>query len=117
MSTAIALAVPITLIFAALGLAKVLGVAPMRQLAAEAGFSTDAYRRIGVLEVAGAAGVAIGIALPVLGRLAAAGLLLLLAGALVTHIRKGDSPRKYALALVCALLVVGYLVALAGVAR
>ena len=86
----------------------------MRDLAAEAGFSVDAYRRIGALEVAGAVGVALGLAVPLLGRLAAAGLLLLLAGALVTHVRKDTGPRKYAPAIVCGVLVAGYLAALGG---
>ena len=86
----------------------------MRQLAAEAGFSVDAYRSIGVLEVAGAVGVALGLAVPLLGRVAAAGLLLLLAGALVTHVRQRHGSRKYAPVIVCGVLVAGYLAALNG---
>ena len=54
---------------------------------------------------------------PPLGVLAGAGLLLLLAGALVTHLRNGDGVRKYAPAVICALLVVGYLAALLGATR
>lgn len=65
----------------------------MRQLASEAGFSVDTYRRIGALELAGAVGVAVGTVVPLLGRLVGAGLLLLLAGALVTHVRKGAQAR------------------------
>ena len=49
-----------------------------------------------------------------LGRVAAVGLLLLLAGALITHIRQGDGPRKYAPVIVCGVLVAGYLAALNG---
>ena len=114
MNAAISIAIPVALIFAALGTGKLLALTPMRHLATEAGFSVDAYRRIGALELAGAVGVAAGVALPVLGRLAAGGLLVLLAGALVTHVRNGDGLRKYAPVLVCAVLVVGYLVALKG---
>ena len=114
MNAAITLAVLVTLIFALLGTAKIMAVPPMRYLASEAGFSVDAYRGIGVLEVAGAVGVALGLAVPLLGRVAAVGLLLLLAGALITHIRQGDGPRKYAPVIVCGVLVAGYLAALNG---
>jgi hypothetical protein len=104
------LTVLLALIFSALGSAKILALQPMRELAAEAGFTTTAYRRIGLLEVAAAIGVLIGLTEPLTGVLAGAGLLLLLAGALAVHHRKGDGPRKYAPALVCALLVAAYLV-------
>ena len=114
MNASITLAVLVTLIFALLGTAKIMAVPPMRYLASEAGFSVDAYRGIGVLEVAGAVGVALGLAVPLLGRVAAVGLLLLLAGALITHIRQGDGPRKYAPVIVCGVLVGGYLAALNG---
>jgi uncharacterized membrane protein YphA (DoxX/SURF4 family) len=114
MNASITLAVLVTLIFALLGTAKIMAVPPMRYLASEAGFSVDAYRGIGVMEVAGAVGVALGLAVPLLGRVAAVGLLLLLAGALITHIRQGDGPRKYAPVIVCGVLVAGYLAALNG---
>ncbi|MER5216858.1 DoxX family protein [Streptomyces sp. NPDC002838] len=104
----------IALIFTVLGLAKALALPKMRELAAEAGFSVAAYRRIGVLELAGAAGVALGPAVPLLGGLAGAGLLLLLAGAAVVHLRQGDPVAGLAPAAVCAVLVAGYLVALFG---
>jgi hypothetical protein len=38
----------------------------------------------------------------------------LLAGAVVTHLRNHDGPREAAPAVVCAVLVAGYLVALIG---
>ncbi|MGR6319050.1 DoxX family protein [Micromonospora soli] len=104
------LAVLLALIFLALGTAKILAVQPMRERAAEAGFSVAAYRRIGLLEVAGAIGLLLGLIEPLIGTLAGAGLLLLLAGALVVHLRKGDGPQKYAPAVVCGLLVAAYLV-------
>jgi hypothetical protein len=112
MNPTIVLAALVTLIFMLLGTAKILAVAPMRQLAGEVGFSVDAYRRLGVLEVAGAIGVAVGPTVPLLGGLAATGLLLLLAGALITHVRFGHRPEKYASSIVCGLLVAGYLAAL-----
>ena len=109
-------AVLLALVFLALGTAKILGLRPMRERAAEVGFSTAAYRRIGLLEVAGAIGLLIGLIEPLIGVLAGAGLLLLLGGALVTHIRKGQGAAKFAPALVCGILVVVYLAVLAGAA-
>jgi hypothetical protein len=116
MNVSVALAALVAAIFTALGAAKILAVPPMQSRAAHAGFTVAAYRRIGVLEVAGAAGVLAGLIRPVLGGLASAGLLLLLAGAMVTHVRNHDGPREVAPAVVCVVLVAGYLVALAGTA-
>jgi len=110
--TSAVLAVLLALFFIGLGSAKILALQPMRERAAEVGFSTMAYRRIGVLEVAGAIGLLLGSIEPVIGALAGAGLLLLLGGAVVAHLRNGDGPRKFAPAVVCGLLVVAYLVAL-----
>jgi uncharacterized membrane protein YphA (DoxX/SURF4 family) len=104
------LAVLLALIFSVLGTAKILALQPMRELAAEAGFSVPAYRRIGLLEVAAVIGLLIGLFQPLIGILAGAGLLLLLAGAVVALLRKGHGPRKYAPAVVCGLLVATYLV-------
>jgi len=104
----------IAAVFLALGSAKVLALAPMRARAAHLGFSTDAYRTIGALEIAGAAGVLLGLAVPPLGALAAVGLLLLLAGAVLAHLRNGDNPRLLAPALLAGLLVAVYLVVLLG---
>jgi hypothetical protein len=116
MNVSIALAALVAIIFTAAGAAKILAVPPMRAAAAHAGFTVAAYRRIGVLEVAGAIGVLIGLVRPLLGGLAGAGLLLLLAGAMVTHQRNHDGPREVAPAVVCAALVAGYLAALIGTA-
>ncbi|WP_406045842.1 DoxX family protein [Micromonospora sp. NBC_00898] len=104
------LAVLLALVFLALGTAKMLALQPMRELAAKAGFSVAAYRRIGLLEVAAVIGLLIGLFQPLIGVLAGAGLLLLLGGAVVVHLRKGDGPRKYGPAVVCGLLVATYLV-------
>ena len=112
MNTSIALTAMLTAILTALGSAKILAIAPMRARAAHVGFSVTAYRRIGILEIAGAIGLAVGLVQPLLGGLAGTGLLLLLAGAIVTHVRNGDGLREIAPAVVCALLVAGYLAAL-----
>ncbi|MEQ0558491.1 DoxX family protein [Amycolatopsis sp. NEAU-NG30] len=108
----IVLSVLVAAVFLLAGAAKLFALAPMRERAAHAGFSVAAYRGIGALEIAGAAGVLLGLAVPVLGALAAIGLLLLLAGALVTHVRSRDRGRDLVPALVCAALVAGYLVVL-----
>ncbi|MFJ1973816.1 DoxX family protein [Streptomyces sp. NPDC087903] len=112
MSTSLVLACLLALGFTAVGVPKILALEKMRELAAESGFPVGAYRVIGVLEVAGAAGVLLGLAVPVLGVLAGAGLLLLMAGAAITHGRKGDGLRGMAPALACAVLAAGYLAAL-----
>ncbi|MCZ7422225.1 DoxX family protein [Verrucosispora sp. WMMA2121] len=104
------LAVLLALVFLILGTVKTLALRPMHERATEAGFSVAAYRRIGLLEVAGAVGLLVGLIVPPIGALAGAGLLLLLIGALAVHLRKGDGPQKYAPALVCGLLVAAYLV-------
>ena len=67
--------------FAAAGSAKLAAVPAMRARAAHVGFSVAAYRRIGLLEVLGVLGLLVGAFVPLIGALAAAGLLMLLGGA------------------------------------
>jgi hypothetical protein len=110
----IVLASLVGLIFGLLGSAKVLAVPRMRALAREAGFTTSAYRRIGGLELAGATGVGLGPAVPLFGLLAAGGLLCLLTGAVVVHVRKRAGAAEIVPAALCAVLVVSYAVALVG---
>ena len=95
-----------------LGGAKVLRLAPMQERAAHVGFTTGAYARIGGLELLAAVGLAIGLFFPLVGILAASGLLILLVGALVAHLRAGDSPSELIPAGIVALVTVAYLVAL-----
>jgi uncharacterized membrane protein YphA (DoxX/SURF4 family) len=114
MNVSVVLAALIAVVFLVAGTAKILAVPPMQAAAGHGGFSVAAYRRIGGLEVAGAAGVLAGLAYPLLGGLASAGLLLLLAGAVVTHLRNHDGPREVAPTVVCVVLVVGYVAALVG---
>lgn len=92
-----------------LGAAKVLAVPRMRTTTDEAGYSITAYRGIGILEMAGAAGLVVGLIVPALGTAAAAGLLVLLAGALITHLHHGDEPSALDPAMASALLVAVYL--------
>ncbi|MFC0430896.1 DoxX family protein [Kutzneria buriramensis] len=116
MTVLIVLSALVAVVFLLSGAASLFALAPMRERAAHIGFSVTAYRGIGALQIAGAAGLLLGLAVPVLGALAGTGLLLLLAGAVITHMRNHDRGRDLVPAIVCAVLVAGYLVAL-GVSR
>jgi hypothetical protein len=100
--------------FAAAGAAKLAAVPAMRARAAHVGFSVAAYRRIGLLEILGVLGLLVGALLPVIGALAAAGLLLLLGGAMIAHLRSGDGPRELAPALVLGLATLAFLILVVG---
>ncbi len=105
----VSLAALIAAAFAVLGASKIRAVPSMQARAAHVGFSVGAYQRIGVLEVAGAAGVLLGLAIPPIGVLAAAGLLLLMVGAVGAHLRQHDGVAEMAPALVVVVLLVAYL--------
>jgi hypothetical protein len=92
--------------------AKLAGHPKMRGSAAHFGIAWRRYRLIGVAELAAAAGVLIGLFWRPAGLLAAAGMILLLIGALVTHRRARDSVRD-ALPAVVALAVAGAYLAVA----
>ena len=100
--------------FAALGSAKLAAVPAMRARAEHVGYSVSAYRRIGLLEVLAVLGLLVGAFVPLIGALAAAGLLLLLGGAFVTHLRNGDGVREVAPAVVLGLVTLTVLVLLLG---
>ena len=95
--------------FALIGAGKVLGVPAMRRRAARLGFSVVAYRGIGLLELAGAFGLLLGVVAPVIGALAGVGTLLLLAGALLTHARHHDDVREAGPALLFGVADAAYL--------
>lgn len=107
----LALAIPLAPVFAAFGLAKILGRAGMPERAAHVGFSAAAYRRIGILEVLAALGLLVGLVLPGVGIAAASGLMLLMIGAVGVHLRNGDGVRRVAPAAVLAVLAAAYLAA------
>ncbi|MGW4641267.1 DoxX family protein [Sphaerisporangium sp. NPDC004334] len=92
--------------FAGSGVAKLAGAAAMRESAQHLGIDYPKYRLIGVPEVAGAAGLVIGLWVVPLGIAAAVGLALLMAGAVVVHVRTGDGFDKTAPAAVLCLLSV-----------
>jgi len=114
MNTTTVLAALLVVAFAVLGTAKLAALPAMRAKAAHVGYSVTAYRRIGLLEVLGVVGLLVGASVPVIGALGAAGLLMLLAGAVVAHLRNRDGIREIAPAVVLGLVTVGYLVLVVG---
>jgi uncharacterized membrane protein YphA (DoxX/SURF4 family) len=88
---------------------KVLGHPKMRQSAARFGISWPRYQLIGVAELAATAGVLIGLWWHPLGLAAAAGMALLLLGAMITHRRAADSGKEMAPALLALALTLAYL--------
>lgn len=111
------LAVLLVVVFAALGSAKLVAVPAMRAKAEHVGFSVSAYRGIGLLEVLAVVGLIIGTFVPLIGALAAAGLLLLLGGAIVAHLRTGDGIREIAPAVVLVLVTLSFLLLVVGNVR
>jgi uncharacterized membrane protein YphA (DoxX/SURF4 family) len=89
---------------------KLTGHPKMRGAAAHFGIPWPRYRLIGVAELAAAAGVLIGLWWHPLGLAAAAGMALLLAGALITHRRAADSGKETAPALIALAVTAAYLV-------
>jgi DoxX-like family len=89
--------------------AKLAGHPRMRHAATHFGIAWPGYRLIGVAELAAAAGVLIGLFWRPLGLLAAAGIILLLVGALVTHRRAHDSVREALPAVVALAITTAYL--------
>ena len=92
MTTAVSIALALLFLAAAAG--KLTGMT--KELGAHLGVSLARWRLIGVLEIAGAAGVLVGIAaddLEDLGLAAAAGLLLTSLAAIAAHVKAGDPPK------------------------
>jgi uncharacterized membrane protein YphA (DoxX/SURF4 family) len=81
----------------------------MRKSAAHFGIPWPRYRLIGVTELAATAGILIGLWWHPLGLAAAAGMALLLIGAVITHRRAGDSTKEAAPALAALALTIAYL--------
>ena len=110
MNATVVLAGVLAVVFGVLGSAKVAAAPAMRARAEDVGFSVDAYRHIGVLEILAVLGILAGAAVPVIGALAATGLVLLLGGALITHLRNGDGFREMAPALVLGAVAVVFVI-------
>ena len=88
---------------------KLTGQPKMRKSAAHFGIPWPKYRLIGVAELAAAAGILAGLWWHPLGVAAAAGLALLLIGALISHRRAADSGKEMAPALAALALTIAYL--------
>jgi hypothetical protein len=89
--------------------AKLAGHPKMRQSAARLGIPWPRYRLIGAAELAAAAGIVTGLWWHPLGLAAAAGMALLLLGAIITHRKAADSAKETAPALLALLLTLAYL--------
>src|SRR3954470_18630805 len=100
----VVLAVLLALAFGAAGGQKVAGVKSAVDTADHLRFPHNAYRGIGVLELLAAVGLLVGLAVWPLGVAAGIGLVLLMIGAIVVHLRVGDNIKVFAPALVLGLL-------------
>ena len=97
-------------IVAATGTAKLAAVPDMRSRADHLGFSVNGFRAIGALELAGAAGLAVGLAWSPIGIAAGVCLVAMMVGAVVRHVRAGDRAVDAAPAAVVGLAGVAVLV-------
>jgi hypothetical protein len=95
--------------FLVLGAAKIARRLDMPERAAHLGFSTSAYQLIGLAELLGAVGLLVGLAVTPVGIAAACGLVLLVVGAVVAHLRAGDRVSATVPALISGALVLAYL--------
>ena len=100
----------LAVVFTAAGVSKVMKVPAMVTAAEAHGFTADSYRNIGLLEVAGAAGLIIGLWWAPLGIAAALGLTLLMVGAVIVHVRAKDKVAETVPAVVLTLLSAAALV-------
>ena len=89
--------------------AKLAGHPRCGESAARFGIPWPRYRLIGVAELAAAAGVLVGLWWHPLGLAAAAGMALLLLGALITHRRAADGGKEMAPALLALAITIAYL--------
>jgi uncharacterized membrane protein YphA (DoxX/SURF4 family) len=84
------LAILLALAFGAAGAQKLAGAKMAVDSSGHLGIPLSRYRLIGVPELLGAIGLLVGLAVWPLGVAAAAGLVVLMAGAVIFHIRAGD---------------------------
>jgi len=88
---------------------KLAGAQQSLQIRDHLGVAPGQWRLIGFLELAGATGAAVGLALRGLGVAATGGLVLVSLGAIATHIRAGDPPSAAGPAGVAFVLAAGAL--------
>ena len=89
--------------------AKLLSHPKMRHAAAHFGIPWPSYQLIGAAEPAAAGGALIGLWWHPLGLAAAAGVALLLLGAVITHRRAADGGKEIAPALLALAITIAYL--------
>lgn len=113
------LSIVLCVAFAMAGAQKIVFNPIMSKAAEHLGFTKRGYQRIGVLELAGALGLIVGVvahrssALGIINEVAATCLALMMALAVRVHLRRGDSAKHFTPALVlCALCVVELIVRL-----
>lgn len=106
------LGIALIAVFALAGATKVLDFDRMRE---HFGYSKRQYQVIGLLEIAGAAGVVVGLLLKKwewVGGAAAVGLGCLMVGALITHARVEDEGKKALPALLLLVVASVFVIAL-----
>jgi hypothetical protein len=106
----IILSVILALAFGAAGAQKVAGAKMARETAVHLGVPWSRYRGIGVLELLAAIGLLVGLAVWPLNVAAAAGLVLLMIGAVIFHLRVGDKINVFGPALALAVLSLAELI-------
>jgi uncharacterized membrane protein YphA (DoxX/SURF4 family) len=106
----IILSVILALAFGAAGAQKVAGAKMARDTAGHLGVEWNRYRGIGVLELLAAAGLLVGLAFWPLNVAAAAGLVVLMIGAVVFHVRVGDKIKVFGPAIGLGVLSLAELI-------
>lgn len=86
----IIISIVVAVLFLSTGLPKVLGQAKVLDQGAHLGFAAPAYRRLGIVELLGAAGLLAGLAWSPIGIAAAVGFVVMMVGAVVVHLRAKD---------------------------
>jgi uncharacterized membrane protein YphA (DoxX/SURF4 family) len=89
-ATVVILSVVLAVVFLGSGGAKLASAKPSLQIRDKLRVGARLWSFIGVLEVAGAIGLAVGLVVPSIGCAAAAGLSLLMIGGITAHARVGD---------------------------
>jgi uncharacterized membrane protein YphA (DoxX/SURF4 family) len=98
------LAILLALAFGAAGAQKLAGAKMAVETSGHLNIALSRYRLIGVPEILGAIGLLVGLAVWPLGVAAAAGLVVLMIGAVIAHVRVGDKIAGFGAALVFGLL-------------
>lgn len=104
MTTGTIMALMLAVVFAGIGLTKVLAVPAARREAGHLGFAVGRYRLIGLAEIAAVAGLVAGLYWVPVAIAACAGLVALLAAAVVVLRRAGDPPVRAVPAVVLGLV-------------